>query len=81
MRAAPAITASSGFASATSRAWNTAGTTGSRDGGHSTAIMPRLRRFRHTHPFVELRLLTHNNLVDLAARRADADDPGRRGSV
>jgi LysR family transcriptional regulator of beta-lactamase len=30
-------------------------------------LMPRLKSFRAAHPFVELRLLTHNNLVDLAA--------------
>ncbi len=34
-------------------------------------LMPRLRRFRQMHPFVELRLLTHNNLVDLAAEGLD----------
>jgi LysR family transcriptional regulator of beta-lactamase len=34
-------------------------------------LMPRLKAFRDTHPFVELRLLTHNNLVDLAAEGLD----------
>lgn len=34
-------------------------------------LMPRLREFRATHPFVALRLLTHNNLVDLAAEGLD----------
>ncbi len=34
-------------------------------------LMPRLRDFRATHPFVALRLLTHNNLVDLAAEGLD----------
>jgi LysR family transcriptional regulator of beta-lactamase len=34
-------------------------------------LMPRLKRFRTTHPFVELRLLTHNNLVDFAAEGFD----------
>jgi LysR family transcriptional regulator, regulator of gene expression of beta-lactamase len=34
-------------------------------------LMPRLKLFRQTHPFVELRLLTHNNLVDLAAEGLD----------
>ncbi|CAM2195536.1 HTH-type transcriptional activator AmpR [Paraburkholderia kururiensis] len=34
-------------------------------------LIPRLRQFRETHPFVELRLLTHNNLVDLAAEGLD----------
>jgi LysR family transcriptional regulator of beta-lactamase len=34
-------------------------------------LMPRLKSFRETHPFVELRLLTHNNLVDLAAEGLD----------
>jgi DNA-binding transcriptional LysR family regulator len=34
-------------------------------------LMPRLKSFRATHPFVELRLLTHNNLVDLAAEGLD----------
>jgi len=33
--------------------------------------MPRLKSFRDAHPFVELRLLTHNNLVDLAAEGLD----------
>ncbi|PMS38649.1 LysR family transcriptional regulator [Trinickia symbiotica] len=34
-------------------------------------LMPRLNRFRADHPFVELRLLTHNNLVDVAAEGFD----------
>ncbi|TDN69744.1 LysR family transcriptional regulator [Paraburkholderia sp. BL10I2N1] len=34
-------------------------------------LMPRLKSFRETHPFVELRLLTHNNLVDLAREGLD----------
>lgn len=34
-------------------------------------LMPRLNRFRAAHPFVELRLLTHNNLVDFAAEGFD----------
>ncbi|CAN7556400.1 LysR family transcriptional regulator [Trinickia sp. LjRoot230] len=34
-------------------------------------LMPRLNRFRAAHPFVELRLLTHNNLVDVAAEGFD----------
>jgi len=34
-------------------------------------LMPRLKLFRQTHPFVELRLLTHNNLVDLAGEGLD----------
>src|SRR5579864_5755087 len=34
-------------------------------------LMPRLKSFRETHPFVELRLLTHNNLVDLATEGLD----------
>jgi len=34
-------------------------------------LMPRLKSFRAAHPFVELRLLTHNNLVDLAAEGLD----------
>lgn len=34
-------------------------------------LMPRLKRFRQTHPFIELRLLTNNNLVDLAAEGLD----------
>src|ERR1700761_153003 len=34
-------------------------------------LMPRLKAFRQTHPFVELRLLTHNNLVDLASEGLD----------
>jgi LysR family transcriptional regulator of beta-lactamase len=49
--------------------------------------MPRLKRFRQTHPFVELRLLTHNNMVDLAAeglefavRFGDGTWPGTRST-
>ncbi|MBW0449560.1 LysR family transcriptional regulator [bacterium M00.F.Ca.ET.228.01.1.1] len=34
-------------------------------------LMPRLRSFREAHPFVELRLLTNNNLVDLATEGLD----------
>jgi LysR family transcriptional regulator, regulator of gene expression of beta-lactamase len=34
-------------------------------------LMPRLKLFRETHPFVDLRLLTNNNLVDLAAEGLD----------
>ena len=34
-------------------------------------LMQRLRLFRETHPFIELRLLTHNNLVDLAMEGLD----------
>ncbi len=34
-------------------------------------LMPRLQDFAAAHPFVELRLLTHNNLVDLAAEGLD----------
>ncbi|MBN8165410.1 beta-lactamase transcriptional regulator PenR [Burkholderia multivorans] len=34
-------------------------------------LMPRLKRFRDTHPLVELRLRTHNNVVDLAAEGLD----------
>jgi LysR family transcriptional regulator, regulator of gene expression of beta-lactamase len=34
-------------------------------------LMPRLKRFREVHPFVELRLLTNNNLVDLAGEGLD----------
>lgn len=34
-------------------------------------LMPRLNSFRSAHPFVELRLLTHNNLVDLATEGLD----------
>jgi len=34
-------------------------------------LMPRLKLFRQTQPFVELRLLTHNNLVDLAGEGLD----------
>jgi LysR family transcriptional regulator of beta-lactamase len=50
-------------------------------------LIPRLRRFREVHPFVELRLLTHNNLVDLAAeglefaiRFGDGKWPGTRSA-
>lgn len=34
-------------------------------------LMPRLKFFREAHPFVELRLMTHNNLVDMAAEGLD----------
>jgi LysR family transcriptional regulator of beta-lactamase len=34
-------------------------------------LMPRLKSFRDAHPFVELRLLTNNNLVDLATEGLD----------
>ena len=34
-------------------------------------LMPRLNLFRSAYPFVELRLLTHNNLVDFAAEGFD----------
>ena len=34
-------------------------------------LMPRLARFQAEHPFVDLRLLTHNNRVDLAAEGLD----------
>jgi LysR family transcriptional regulator of beta-lactamase len=34
-------------------------------------LLPRLKSFRERHPFVELRMLTHNNLVDLAAEGLD----------
>lgn len=34
-------------------------------------LMPRLKQFRAAHPFVELRLLTHNNLVNVAAEGFD----------
>jgi LysR family transcriptional regulator of beta-lactamase len=34
-------------------------------------LMPRLKSFRESHPFVELRLLTNNNLVDLSTEGLD----------
>ncbi|WP_233869157.1 LysR family transcriptional regulator [Paraburkholderia adhaesiva] len=34
-------------------------------------LMPRLKSFNEGHPFIELRLLTNNNLVDLAAEGLD----------
>lgn len=34
-------------------------------------LMPRLRLFRDACPFVDLRLMTHNNVVDLAAEGLD----------
>lgn len=34
-------------------------------------LMPRLREFQQTHPFVDLRLLTNNNRVDLAGEGLD----------
>lgn len=34
-------------------------------------LLPRLREFQQLHPFVDLRLLTHNNRVDLAAEGLD----------
>ena len=35
-------------------------------------LLPRLTRFRETHPYVDLRLLTNNNRVDLAGEGLDA---------
>jgi LysR family transcriptional regulator of beta-lactamase len=50
-------------------------------------LMPRLKAFHDAHPFVELRLMTNNNLVDLAAegldfaiRFGDGTWPGSRAS-
>ena len=50
-------------------------------------LMPRLKSFHDAHPFVELRLMTNNNLVDLAAggldfaiRFGDGTWPGSRAS-
>ncbi|WP_322101486.1 LysR family transcriptional regulator [Paraburkholderia sp. J41] len=50
-------------------------------------LMPRLKSFREAHPFVELRIMTNNNLVDLAAegldfaiRFGDGTWPGSRAS-
>jgi LysR family transcriptional regulator of beta-lactamase len=34
-------------------------------------LLPRLQHFRETHPFVDLRLLTNNNRVDLAGEGLD----------
>jgi LysR family transcriptional regulator, regulator of gene expression of beta-lactamase len=34
-------------------------------------LMPRLRDFQQQHPFVDLRLLTHNNRVDIAGEGLD----------
>ncbi|MGF6964484.1 LysR family transcriptional regulator of beta-lactamase [Paraburkholderia sp. WC7.3g] len=34
-------------------------------------LMPRVTSFRDAHPFVELRLLTHNNVIDLATEGLD----------
>ncbi|MFS2117676.1 LysR family transcriptional regulator, partial [Herbaspirillum frisingense] len=34
-------------------------------------LMPRLREFQQNHPFVDLRLLTNNNRVDLAGEGLD----------
>ena len=34
-------------------------------------LMPRLKSFHEAHPFVELRIMTNNNLVDLAAEGLD----------
>ncbi|MDR5782514.1 LysR family transcriptional regulator [Caballeronia sp. LZ065] len=34
-------------------------------------LMPRMKAFAQTHPFIELRLLTHNNLVDPASEGLD----------
>jgi len=34
-------------------------------------LLPRLEAFREAHPLVELRLLTHNNKVDMAAEGLD----------
>lgn len=35
-------------------------------------LMPRLKNFREAHPFIDLRLLTNNNRVELAAEGLDA---------
>lgn len=35
-------------------------------------LLPRLKAFREAHPYVDLRLLTNNNRVDLAAEGLDA---------
>lgn len=50
-------------------------------------LMPRLKSFHDAHPFVELRIMTNNNLVDLAAegldfaiRFGDGTWPGSRAS-
>lgn len=34
-------------------------------------LLPRLEGFRHDHPFIDLRLMTHNNKVDLAGEGLD----------
>ncbi|WP_268647900.1 LysR substrate-binding domain-containing protein, partial [Escherichia coli] len=34
-------------------------------------LMPRLAAFRTAHPFIDLRVLTHNNLVNLSADGMD----------
>lgn len=34
-------------------------------------LLPRLKRFQRAHPFVDLRVLTHNNRVDLAGEGLD----------
>ncbi|WP_429498387.1 LysR family transcriptional regulator [Robbsia andropogonis] len=34
-------------------------------------LMPRLKQFRDMHPFIELRVMTHNNQVDVAAEGLD----------
>lgn len=34
-------------------------------------LLPRLPAFRHQHPFIDLRISTHNNKVDLAAEGLD----------
>ena len=34
-------------------------------------LLPRLDAFRREHPFVDLRLMTHNNKVDLAGDGLD----------
>ena len=34
-------------------------------------LLPRLRDFQQTHPFIDLRLLTNNNRVDLAGEGLD----------
>ena len=44
-------------------------------------LLPRLREFQARHPFVELRLFTHNNRIDLAAEGLafGPDKTGARG--
>ena len=43
-------------------------------------LMPRLAAFRTAHPFIDLRVLTHNNLVNLSADGMVSPSASAKGS-